>query len=62
MMTQQNIASRLGWLAFFYTFAVFNWCLYLGLALRSGTFFKEDTEKEQLRFAICWSSVRPIET
>lgn len=37
---------------FFYTFAVSNWLLYLFLALRSGTFFKSPTEKEQLQFAI----------
>lgn len=43
---------QLAWTVFFYAFGVFNWCLYLGLALKSGSFFKKDTEQDQLRFAI----------
>lgn len=54
-----NPLSRLAWLTFFYTFALFNWFFYLLLGLKSGTFFHRPTEQERLRLAICaWTVSR----
>ncbi len=36
----------------FYVFAVCNWFLYLGLFMKSGAFFKKDTEQDRLQYAI----------
>ncbi len=36
----------------FYAFGFFNLCLFLGLFIKNGTFFKKDTEKDKLQFAI----------
>lgn len=36
----------------FYSFGFFNWCLFLGLFIKNGTFFKKDTEQDKLQFAI----------
>ncbi|OCT50712.1 putative alpha/beta fold family hydrolase [Cladophialophora carrionii] len=38
--------------ASFYAFGFFNWCLFLGLFIKNGTFFKKDTEQDELQFAI----------
>jgi hypothetical protein len=35
-----------------YSFGIFNWFLYLGLAISSGSFFKKETEKDRLQLAI----------
>ncbi|EXJ83867.1 hypothetical protein A1O1_07495 [Capronia coronata CBS 617.96] len=36
----------------FYAFGLFNWFLFLGLFVRSGTFFKKDSEQDKLQYAI----------
>ncbi|KIX96854.1 uncharacterized protein Z520_07574 [Fonsecaea multimorphosa CBS 102226] len=36
----------------FYSFGFFNWCLFLGLFVKNGTFFRKDTEQDKLQFAI----------
>ena len=36
----------------FYVFGLFNWFLYLGLAVSNGSFFNKQTEQDQLQLAI----------
>ncbi|EXJ79906.1 hypothetical protein A1O3_08191 [Capronia epimyces CBS 606.96] len=36
----------------FYTFGVLNWLLYLGLFIKTGAFFKKDSEQDKLQYAI----------
>ena len=38
--------------AAFYSFGFFNLCLFLGLFIKNGTFFKKDTEQDKLQYAI----------
>jgi hypothetical protein len=36
----------------FYAFGLFNWCLYLSIALFKGSFFRKDSEQDRLQLAI----------
>ena len=36
----------------FYAFGLFNWFLYLGLAISNRSFFKKDTEQDRLQLAL----------
>jgi hypothetical protein len=36
----------------FYAFGLFNWCLYLSIALYKGSFFRKDSEQDRLQLAI----------
>lgn len=36
----------------YYSFGIFNWFLFLGLFMKNGTYFKKDSEKDRLQFAI----------
>jgi pimeloyl-ACP methyl ester carboxylesterase len=36
----------------FYFFAIFNWFLFLGLSIKTGTFFTRDSEQDKLQYAI----------
>jgi hypothetical protein len=36
----------------FYAFGLFNWCLYLSIAIYNGSFFRKDSEQDQLQLAI----------
>jgi hypothetical protein len=56
-MAQFIFAELLGFLAY-YSFAVFNCALYLGLSLYSREFFRKDTEKDKNQYAI--GRTRPI--
>lgn len=47
-----NIISFLIWQAILYSYGLFNFFLYLGLAVRSGTFFSKPTEQEQNEFLL----------
>jgi len=46
----------------FYLFALFNWFLYLGLAIYSGSFFKNNTEQDKLQLAIGTSTLPNLST
>ena len=46
-----STGSLFSWLAL-YSFGLFNWFLYLGLAVSSGSFFTKPTEQDQLQLAI----------
>jgi hypothetical protein len=49
--------------ASFYSFGFFNWCLFLGLFIKNGTFFKKDTEQDKLQLAIGqWILTKPKTT
>lgn len=50
-MAGKAIRAVLYW-AGAYAFAVVNWCLYLGLIIRSGSWFRKHDEQEQLQLAI----------
>jgi len=43
----------------FYLVALFNWFLYLGLTIYSGSFFKNNTEQDKLQLAIGTSTLPP---
>lgn len=36
----------------FYAFGLFNWCLYLSIAIYNGSFFRKDSEQDRLQLAI----------
>jgi hypothetical protein len=36
----------------FYAFGLFNWCLYLSIAIYKGSFFRKDSEQDRLQLAI----------
>ena len=47
-----SLAQLALWKLALYSFGIFNWFLYLGLAISSGSFFKKETEKDRLQLAI----------
>lgn len=47
-----NIFQRVLGRCSFYAFGFFNWFLYLGLFIKSGAFFKTDSEQDTLQHAI----------
>lgn len=47
-----NIISFLIWQVTVYGYGLFSFFLYLGLAVRSGTFFSKPTEQEQNEFLL----------
>lgn len=46
--------------AAFYIFGLFNYCLYIALAMRSGAFFKRPTEQDKLQLAIGGTGSFPL--
>jgi hypothetical protein len=47
-----SLAQLLIWKVALYSFGIFNWFLYLGLAISNGSFFKKETEQDRLQLAI----------
>ncbi|KAL6243267.1 hypothetical protein RBB50_009819 [Rhinocladiella similis] len=47
-----NLFQRLLGRALFYLFGVFSYFLYFGLSIKSGAFFKKNTEQDNLQYAI----------
>lgn len=47
-----SLAQLLVWKVALYSFGIFNWFLYLGLAISGGSFFKKETEQDVLQLAI----------
>ena len=52
MEQTKSLLQLLAWKIALYSFAIFNWFLYLGLAIFSGSFFHKATEQDTLQLAI----------